>query len=241
MLKLPGTLILTLMAGVTALFADSVPTSPSEVLDRYLAASQAQQERLRGISMEVEIDAKLLRLKKTGTLHALRSVSRLGRITYDALRFAGDKTIKNDVIARYLTAETQVQAPNVQSLSISPANYKFKYKGLTERERRLVHVFQVTPKKKRVGLFKGELWVDSDTFLPVRESGRLVKNPSVFLKRVEFVREYEIRDGASYPTRIESVIDTRIVGRAELHVQFSNIAPIEEHAQIAGGDLADSQ
>ena len=48
---------------------------------------------------------------------------------------------------------------------------------------------------KREGLFKGEVWIDANTFLKVQESGYLVKNPSIFLKKVAFIRKYEIRDG----------------------------------------------
>ena len=58
--------------------------------------------------------------------------------------------------------------------------------------------------------------------MPVRESGKFVKNPSVFLKNVEFIREYELKDGISYPTRIESTIETRIVGKAEITIHYSN-------------------
>jgi hypothetical protein len=59
-----------------------------------------------------------------------------------------------------------------------------------------------------VGLFKGELWVDADTFLPLRESGRFVKNPSVFLKKIEFVRDYEIKDGIAFATLLTKLEET---------------------------------
>ena len=73
-----------------------------------------------------------------------------------------------------------------------------------------------------VGLFKGELWVDTETGMPVRESGQFVKSPSVFLKKIAFVRDYELQDnGVSIPAHIESMVDTRIVGRAELEISFS--------------------
>ena len=173
--------------------------------------------------MEVDIEAELPNLKKQGRLHALRHISRLGRITYDALRFEGDRSVKSNVIARYLTAEAQVQDGDTSSFSIIPANYKFKYKRRLDVEGRPVHVFQLTPRKKRLGLFKGELWLDAETCLPIRESGRLVKTPSIFLKRIEFVREYEIRDGISVPLRIHSIVETRLVGKAELTVNFRNI------------------
>ena len=47
----------------------------------------------------------------------------------------------------------------------------------------------MTPRKKRAGLFKGEIWIDAATYLRVQESGYLVKNPSIFLKKVAFVTE----------------------------------------------------
>ena len=67
------------------------------------------------------------------------------------------------------------------------------------RDGREVYIFHLSPRKKLVGLFKGEIWIDSATYMPVRESGRLVKTPSIFLKNVDFVRFYDIRDGVAVP------------------------------------------
>jgi hypothetical protein len=217
-------------AGALVVPPPGVP--PTEVLDRYVAAADDQQSQGRELTMEVEIDAKLPRLNKQGTLHALRRVTRLGEITYNGVRYIGDKMVKKDVIARYLSAETQAANGQVngkdkfdkRSMSITPENYKFKYKGMADSDGRWVYVFQISPKKKRVGLFKGEIWVDAASFLPVRETGRFVKNPSIFLKKVEFVRDYDIRDGVAVPRKIESQIYTRIIGKAELSINFSNVS-----------------
>jgi hypothetical protein len=197
-------------------------TDTQEILTRYLSARQTQRDALRGAEMQVSIVAKLPRLEKQGTLKALRRISKLGKITYKALGFSGDSAIKDEVISRYLTAE--IQSPET---AITPVNYKFKYKGQWRREGMIVHVFQITPRKKRVGMFKGELWLDPETAMPVRESGRLVKTPSVFLKKVEFVNEYEIQNGIAIPKRFESKADVRIFGRAELNVDFSNFSRAE--------------
>ena len=75
-----------------------------------------------------------------------------------------------------------------------------------------------------IGLFKGELWLDGATGMPVREAGEFVKSPSVFLKKVEFVRDYEIHDGVAFPSHIESTVDTRLVGKAELSILFTNVS-----------------
>jgi hypothetical protein len=48
--------------------------------------------------------------------------------------------------------------------------------------------------------------------------------PSVFLKKVEFTREYEIHDGVAIPKHLESKADVRLVGRAELNMDFSNFS-----------------
>lgn len=190
------------------------------IVDQYIEATHTQQEVLRGAQMEVEIEAKLPALEKHGKLRALRKISRLGRITYKALGFSGDNTVKQEVISRYLAAESE--ARDLGTIAITPANYRFHYAGRLTQGDETVQILDVTPRKNIVGLFKGELWVDAKTGMPVRESGQFVKNPSVFLKKIAFVRYYEMHDGVAYPSRIESTVDTRIVGRAELEIYFKN-------------------
>lgn len=218
-------------AGLFALEGEDPATR--EILDRYLSHLSDQQTAVRGMQMDMEIDAKLPKLRKAGRFNALRSVSKLGQITYAGLKFIGDGTVKKDVIGRYLAAENE--AKDVAQLAITPANYKFKYKGLGADGEHLVHVFQITPRKKSVGLFKGELWLDAQTCLPVRESGRFVKSPSIFLKKIEFVREYDIVDGISIPRHIESKVDTRLWGTAEMSINFSNFSRTEEIIPAAFG------
>jgi len=148
----------------------------------------------------------------------------LGRITYEVLHFERDNSVQTQVIARYLAADMKSQADDDPSLAVTPANYRFQYKRLISAGGRQVYVFHLTPKKKRVGTFKGDLWLDAETCLPVRESGRLAKNPSFFVKRIDFVREYDIQDGLAIPRQIQSTAETRLVGRAELTVRFHDIS-----------------
>jgi hypothetical protein len=214
-----------LLLFAVTLQADPVVEAPAEgILKNYAAASGQHAASLRGASMEVDIKANLPKLKKTGKFHALRRISEIGRISYEAIRFEGDSAVKSNVIARYLTAETQAQENQDQLLAVTPENYKFKYKGLGVQDGREAYIFEVSPRKKRIGLYKGEIWIDSTTFLLLRERGRFVRNPSIFLKKVEFVRDYVIRDGVALPRRIYSVVETRIVGRAELAVDYRNVS-----------------
>jgi hypothetical protein len=192
------------------------------IVDKYVDATQVQQESMRGVQMEVNIDAQLPKLEKHGKLRALRKISRLGLITYKALGFSGDNTVKQEVITRYLAAESTARENG--TIAITPANYKFRYLGRIAQRGVVLHVLGVTPRKKAVGLFKGEIWIDAESGMPIRESGVFVKTPSLFLKKIAFVRDYQLRDGVAYPLHIQSTVDTRIVGRAELEISFSNFS-----------------
>jgi len=189
--------------------------------------------------MDVEIDASLPKLKKHGRLQGLRRISRLGRITYEALHFEGDNTVKNNVIAKYLSAEAQSQSDGSPSLAVTPDNYKFKYKGLVQHGDEAVQIFQVTPRHKKVGLFKGEIWIDANTFLCVRQSGRFVKTPSIFLRKIEFVKEFDIQGGISFPRQIRTVVDTWLVGPAELTINFRNVSLAEGPRSASLVDLGE--
>ena len=231
--------VLGLFAVSLGALSAATVTGPDAVVENYWAAAQQQERALQGSSMEVDIEASLPKLKKHGRLRGLRRISRLGRITYEALHFEGDNSVKNHVIARYLAAEVEAQADGAPSLAVTPANYKFKYKGPLQSGGQTVEVFQVTPRRKLVGLFKGEIWIDANTFLCVRESGRLVKTPSIFLKKIEFVKEYDIQDGISVPRQIHSVVDTRLVGPAELTIDFRNVSLADAPKRASLVDVGD--
>ncbi len=206
--------------------------SSSDIINKYLEATQSHEDALRGASMQVSIDATVPKLKVRGTLKALRKISKVGQVTYRVMGFQGDNTVKNQVIARYLQAEQQGQGD--QSLSITPANYKFKFKGERQDENgHQSYDFQLSPRKKKVGLFKGEMWLDAATYLPVMEKGRLVKNPSIFFKNVDFERDFAIKNGVSVPEHMTSTIDTHLIGKVRLSIDYSDFDP--------NGDSEDGQ
>lgn len=241
-MKLPLGVLGALLIASAPIYADSVPEAsaipPGEIVARYLIAVEAEQSRVQDLSMEVDIDARVPRLRRSGRMQALKFISRLGQIVYRVIRFEGDESVKRDVIARYLTAEKEARAKLAQSMAITPENYRFKYKGTADWLDQTAYVFQVTPKHKRLGLFKGELWIDSRTFLPLREWGELVRSPSVFLKNVYFVRDYHIWEGRSIPRRIISDVSTRLVGKAQLTIWFNNYAlgELAELSHFSGGE-----
>ncbi len=203
--------------------AVAMDPAATEVLDRYVKAIQLQDSHPQAVSMDVDMDADLPKLKKHGRFHAFRFITRLGQIFYDGRRFEGDNTIKKEVIGRYLQAEKDARSEYGAAVEVIPANYKFKYKGMGDYAGRPVYVFEVKPRQKRMGLYNGELWIDKETALPLRQWGELVRNPSMFLKSVYFVRDYTICDGVSVPRRLISDVSTRLFGKAHLTIWYENV------------------
>ena len=233
-LLLKVSILLSLVLCSLASTAETPASADEAIVQNYVQAERTQDAVHKGASMDIDIDASLPKLKKQGRFHALRRISPLGLITYEKNRFEGDNTVRNQVILRYLNAEAEAQRESSPAVAVTPDNYKFKYKGLGQLDGRPVHIFDVTPRKKRQGLFKGQIWIDVATYLRVQESGYLVKSPSIFLKRIQFVRQYEIRDGLSVPRQVQSVVDTRIVGKAEITIAFSNYSIDDDKRSVAG-------
>lgn len=200
--------------GAESMIPDSSPAATA-VLQRFIAAQGAAG----AWPMEtVEIEASLPGLKKTGRMLAIRRALDKGQPDYKVLEVTGDRTVKNQVIVRYISAEEKTTELPASSIAVTPANYKIRYAGTVQFDERQVYAFRVIPRKRREGLINGVLWLDGETGMVVREYGYLAKNPSVFLKRVNLTRENQLRNG-TIEARITHVsIETRLVGRAELVV-----------------------
>jgi hypothetical protein len=199
----------------------------TELLQKYFASIGSNQEKTRGVQMETEFIASVPRLGKKGAMKIVRYVVRTGQVLYGSmLHFEGDSMVKKDVIARFMTAEIENSA-KPQSIGLTDVNYKFKPKKLEDCNGRPCQLYQLEPRRKEVGLFKGELWLDVETGLPLREKGRFVKNPHVSFKKAEFVRYYKIEDGIARVVELESRANLWVVGKVDMHIHYGPATPAE--------------
>jgi len=190
-------------------------TGPGLAFARYIAGLEVA----KAWTVEtVEVNASLPKLAMNGRMRAVRRLAPAGKADYQILELVGDQTVRQQVIARYLSAEERAASIPASSVAITPANYKFHYQGVEKMSGSVIYVFQITPRKKREGLLKGELWLDGDSGSAVRQSGYLVKSPSIFVKRVDVTRESPLRSGIGEERVTRLSIDTRLVGRAELTI-----------------------
>ena len=214
----------------------STPDNLNSVIKRYVAAQKTQQDALKGARMEVEIDAQLPSLEKKGQLKVLRIISSIGKITFDQIgQFIGDPVVKKEVIGKYLELEQNERQKG--SIAITPENYKFQITAVITQEDKQTYIFKLTPKRKAIGLFKGELWLDGATGMPLKETGQMVKSGSAWLKSIRFVRDYELRNGISMLKHLHSTVDVRVIGKAELNADYST-PTWQEDEHVATGPIA---
>lgn len=203
------------------------PPAPGLALARYIANAASGHPWSEPDTVSMEIDASLPGLAEKARLRAIRHWVGHQKPKFQVIQIEGDATVIEQVIERYLTAETQAAAIPASSVVMTPANYKIRYVAANGGPS--VYAFQIAPRKKLPGLIKGELWIDGNTGLAVHEAGYLVKKPSVFIRRIKITRDITLRDGTPYLRTTHFEIDTRLVGRAELTIIESPCSPLSSN------------
>ena len=197
------------------------PLTPAEALDRYLA-SRDQHPACSDSVFKVQIDASMPALHKQGSMSGVKQVSYTGQIVYRGLRFTGDKLVKTAVIARFLSHDTN-PAERMGDVAVSRRNYWITYKETSDYNGLAAYVFLLKPRRKRAGLFRGELWLTAETAVPLRLWGDLVKSPSIFIRSFRLVQDYQTVGGCSEPIRLLLTADTRIAGTVEMVIWFQPV------------------
>jgi hypothetical protein len=196
--------------------------APPEALDRYLTRSHDRQPGCSDLVFAVQIEASLPKLRKQGSMSGLKLVSQTGQIVYRGLRFTGDNLIKTAVVARFLASDAE-SSEQTAGAGLTRQNYSFVYDKTSDYNGLVAFVFRLKPKRKRFGLFKGELWLDANTAAPLRLWGDLVKSPSIFIRSFRFVQDYQDLNQCLEPVRLLVTAQTRIAGVAEMAVWLHSV------------------
>src|SRR5580692_1230938 len=211
--------------------------APELALQVYRGRSVIQAQQLASYSATTLIRAQLPDTSQSGEYEVQQHYLAPRTLAFKALRFTGDAFVKTNVIIRVLQSEVDhVQKDDPALNAVSPANYKFSYKGTSALDGRTVHVYQVKPRQKRAGLFRGRIYVDAYSGSMVRAEGRPVKSPSLFIKKIDFVQDYADIGPFTFPVHIHSEASARIVGRAIVDVYQRDYQPVAH--TVADTDVA---
>ena len=209
--------------------------SPEVAMEMYERRAAWQNAFLASYSANTVIEAELPDQSQKGRYELLRTYSAPHTLKFKAVSFTGDGFVKSNVIHRLLQSEVDhVEKEEGPDTAITARNYKFNYKGMKEIEGHQVHVFEAKPREKRVGLFKGRIYLDVFTGTLRRAEGQAVKSPSFFIKKIEFTTDYADFGSFTFPVRLHSTAKTRLVGRAVVDVSISEYQPQAVYFEAAG-------
>jgi len=210
-------------------------TDESTAFARYIAWLHAPDPFTESGPVALAITASLPGLNKQGSLLAIREVGESERSEYGILGLEGDAIVLKRVIAPYLVAERHAEDLPLSSVLITPRNYRFRYVGVADTGDSAAYIFRITPKKRRVGLIRGQLWIDSVTGAPVLVTGQLLKTATDSTSGINVVREITFVDGRPFVRTTHVSIETRPVGRADLTIIES---PLRSDPESSGSSLA---
>ena len=206
--------------------------SPELALAAYQRAAELQSSELAGYTATSVIDAELPESSQKAEFELKRHYAAPSVLEFTPLRWTGDQFVKSNIIVRLLESEADhIHRQEQPQPAIDSRNYKFSYKGISQLNGIPVHVFEVKPHHKRVGLFKGKIYLDTATGHLLRAQGTIAKTPSFFIKKIRFTQDYTIVAGFTLPTHLHSEADTRLVGKAIVDVIHRDYQP-----QTALGD-----
>ena len=211
--------------------------SPDLALAAYERGLKAQSEELTAYTALTLIDAELPGSAQRAEFELKRHYVAPSVLEFTPVRSSGDKFVKSNVIVRLLQSEVDHVRKREQSqTAIDSANYKFSYKGTSQLNGSAVYAYDLKPREKRLGLFKGRIYVDAMDGHLVRAQGRIAKSPSLFIKKIDFVQDYATIAGFTFPAHLHSEAETRVVGKAVIDVTQRDY----QLEFAGGGDLAQS-
>lgn len=220
---------LPLPAGRLPVNSDLVPArpmAPTSALLAYEQQARLQKQSLGSYIAATMVRAELPDISKWGEFELKSYYTAPKTLEFVGIRFTGDPFVKLNVIARLLRGETDQLRQNRDSVEINESNYKISYRGTSSLLGSPVYVYDVKPRKKRVGLFKGRIVLNAYDGAIVRVEGRMVKSPSFFIRSIDFSQEYVRVGGFTLVAHMHSSVKARFIGRAIVDVYQNDYAPV---------------
>lgn len=115
-----------------------------------------------------------------------------------------------------------MQRTSLFDSSITPNNYTFVLLGEEDMAGSRCFVVKATPRRTGKYLFSGKIWIHSTEFAIVQIEGQPAKNPSFWIKRVDFVRRYQKIGEFWLPLKNESITRVRLFGKNTLTTDYDN-------------------
>lgn len=196
----------------SAAHVDGAIPSAENIIAQMMQARSENRARLRPYS--VTRDYRLFGKEKQTARSEV-----IARVTFDppgikhfVIQQASGMGLGERIVRQMLEHETEIGKNNA-STDLSPANYGFRYLREEELSGRPCYVLEIIPRRNDKSLLRGQIWVDSITYLLQRTEGEPARSPSWWLKDARVVLVYSDVGGMWLQTSSESSADVRFLGR----------------------------
>jgi len=122
------------------------------------------------------------------------------------------------IVRQMLEHETDI-VKNNSATDMTVANYDFRFLREEELSGQLCYVLEMRPRRVDKILLRGQIWVDSITYLLHRTEGEPGKAPSWWLRNARIALVYGDVEGMWLQTASESTADVRFLGRHTMRSQ----------------------
>jgi hypothetical protein len=174
------------------------------------------------------LEGGLVDSDRRGWLEAWTSYQPSRGFTYEIVREGGSEYVRNKILRQMLESEQELIAAGKRvRASLEAKNYGFEDGGVTDRGLQRI---LLKPIKKSEGLVNGSVLLDPDTGLITRIHGRLVKNPSFWLRDVDITWRFASMAGQLVPVEVSSTGRVRMFGRSNFKMTY-------EYASIDGRQM----
>lgn len=185
-------------------------------LQRYSVPSTYRVKDVKG---RVSAEVKVLLVYRAPDIKEFKIVSE-----------KGSKLIRSRVFKPLMEVEVETAAGrNRYDSSVTPNNYTFDLLGEEDVEGIHCFVVQTTAKREDKYLFNGKVWIHAADFAFVQVAGQPTQTPSVWIKRVEFLRRYQKIKEFWLPRKNESITLVRMFGKNILTIDYDQyeITPVD--------------
>lgn len=115
------------------------------------------------------------------------------------------------LVRRMLVGEAEAEKEHFAT-DLSTDNYNFRFIRQEEVIGQRCYILELLPRRKEQYLLHGNIWVDADTYLPLRFEGEFAKSPSWWVRDVRLTFVYSDVGGMWLQTSTEAAADVRILG-----------------------------
>ena len=229
-----GVVAALLVAPLGWQFSAAAGVEPVSVtaMERFLARRAAAHQY--AASRRLEASGK----GRRAWLDARTHFTRASGLSYEVTAEGGSGFIRARVLRSLLDEEKQLIARGGEAgVALSPANYEFSPEGVNEEG---LAVVGLRPLRKDRSLIAGRMLLSATDGELLRVEGRLAKNPSFWVTRVNVVRSYRRINGVLMPVSLDTKAQLRLIGSSTLRMtyRYSQVdgRPVGEGGEHQPGD-----